>query len=165
MAFTIKNETNVALNDGKSFEFGGLLFILPLWWSETFNSNERVIFERTDTRYDWKATFQKFEIDLKEKENLQNVFEKYALNEKLIFDEENVIIQVPKNIKSFHELNIEALRIEGTATQDNEHPIYIDILIFMNCADIFIVESRSSILNGLLEGPFFEQMIANILRA
>lgn len=165
MAFSIKNETKVALETGKKFQFGGLLFNIPLWWTETFSSDEKYIFERTDTRYDWRATFLKYNFKLHDSENLQQVFESYAIEKKLIFDEENVIIKVPKNFISFDEIGVEAIRIEGTATENNERRIYIDILIFKNADEIFIVESKSSILNGLLEGPFFEQMIANIAKA
>ncbi|EQC47527.1 hypothetical protein [Bacteriovorax sp. Seq25_V] len=164
MAFSIKNETKVALATGKEFRFGGLLFNIPLWWTETFSSDEKYIFERTDTRYDWRATFLKYNFKLNETQNLQDVFESYAIEKKLVFDEENVIIKVPENIISFSDIGVEALRIEGTATQDDEHRLYIDILIFKNADEIFIVESKSSILNGLLEGPFFEQMIANITK-
>lgn len=160
-AYIIKNEKNVAINTGVKIEFGGLEFIIPRWWTQVSEDLGKLIFKRTDTHYEWQATF----VELDESFNhlsLQNCFEKYAISQNLIFDEENAIIKVPNEILSFKNLDVEALRIEGTATQESERRVYIDLVFFKNESKIFLLESKSSILNGLLEGPFFEEMIFNI---
>lgn len=160
-AFVIKNEKTSAFENQITLLFGGLEFNIPKWWSATYKSDTKIIYERTDTHYDWRATFQELP-----KENLkldlQNIFENYAIENKIIFDEENAIIKTPNEILGFKSIDVEALRVEGTATLDVEKRIYIDIVIFKNDNKVIALESKSSILNGLLEGPFFEEMISQI---
>lgn len=175
-AFVIKKEKIVALKNAKPLHFGGLIFPIPPWWTQTFKqeSNDeskeetKIIFERTDTRYDWRAVFYKYDPNHFQGTSLQNIFEEFVIKREINFDQSNAIIKTPSEILSFSKIDIDALRIEGTATEASEDRIYIDIIVFKNkdtdteTDKIYIIESRSSILNGLLEGPFFEQMIEQV---
>lgn len=160
-AFIIKNEKAQAFENSITTVFGDVEFNLPKWWTKTRDEKEILIFERTDTTYDWSATFKELPASYSDL-SLQDIFEKYATENEIIFDEQNAIIKTPSEIQSFKLINIDALRVEGTATQNIENRIYIDIVVYKNNSKAFLIQSRSSILNGLLEGPFFEEMILNV---
>jgi hypothetical protein len=161
-AFVIKNEKVEALSTGKKLLFHGFEFNLPRWWTMTLEEDNKLTFERTDTRYDWKATFNWIE---NPSGDLQDTFEKMAIKRELIFDEDTSIIQAPSTLVEIHAQGVEALRIEGTATQSQEHRVYYDAFIIQGEKGHLYLESRSSILNGLLEGPFFEQTVSKIKKA
>lgn len=158
-AFVIKNEKKVAISDGLPLQFHGFEVIIPRWWTRTFESENKITFERTDTRYEWYANFYwlpNIEHDL------QTTFEIMATERGLIFDEDTSIIYAPSMLEEIKEQGIEALRVEGTATERAEHRVYYDAFIIKGDNGHLYLESRSSILNGLLEGPFFEQAISKI---
>ena len=52
-----------------------------------------------------------------------------------------------------------ALRVEGKATEKVINRLYLDIYLFQYKEDAYFFISRSSVLNGIVEGPFFEEMI------
>ena len=162
-AFIIKDEKNVAVENGVGLEFHGFKFIIPRWWSITSENENKIVFERTDTRYDWKATFNFLNDN---HADLQEVFETMALKRKLVFDKDTSIVHSPSMLKELESEGINGLRVEGTATQDEQERVYYDAFV-IQCKNggYLYLESRSSILNGLLEGPFFEQAISNIKKA
>ena len=125
------------------------------------SQKNQITYERKDTRYDWKATFTHL-VDLDQQKSLQNIFEEIAIERNLIFDKDRAIIHSPKELKNLYENEVEALRVEGTATQNSEKRLYYDGLVIRAPKGILFLESKASVLNGLLEGPFFEQMIENI---
>ena len=47
------------------------------------------------------------------------------------------------------------------ATEDIENRIYLDIMIYKDIMqeDFLLCISRSSILNGMVEGPYFEEVL------
>jgi len=161
-ALVIKNEKVEALSTGKKLLFHGFEFNIPRWWTMTTEEDNKLVFERTDTRYDWKS---KFHWVPNPSGDLQDTFEKMATKRNLIFDEDTSIVQAPSMLVEIHQQGIEALRIEGTATEDSEHRVYYDAFIIQGDKGHLYLESRSSILNGLLEGPFFEQTISKIKKA
>lgn len=157
----IKNEKNVAISNGKALLFHGFEFIIPSWWTATLESENHITYERTDTRYDWVSHFRWVgDTD----QDLQSIFEKMAVERQLVFDEDTSIVQAPSMLKEIYDQGIEALRIEGTATEAQEHRVYYDVFLIKGDSGVLYLESRSSILNGLLEGPFFEQAISKIKR-
>ncbi len=160
-AFIIKNEKSDALDSAVDLKFYGLVFPIPRWWTKTSESENQITYERKDTRYDWKATFTHL-VDLDQQKSLQNIFEEIAIERNLIFDKDRAIIHSPKELKNLYENEVEALRVEGTATQNSEKRLYYDGLVIRAPKGILFLESKASVLNGLLEGPFFEQMIENI---
>lgn len=160
-AFVIKNEKVRAFENSITKVFGGVEFNLPKWWTKTLEKKDTLIFERTDTTYDWSATFKELPASYSDL-TLQEVFEKYALENEIIFDEENAIIKTPNEILSFKNIGFDALRVEGTATRSSEYRLYIDLVVFKNDSRAYMLESKSSVLNGMLEGPFFEEMILNV---
>ena len=157
-AFVIKNEKKDAVNRGIPLSFHGFTFAIPCWWTATTKSDDFITYERTDTRYDWKACFHWLPSETI-KEDPQSIFEKMTTKRNIVLDHETAVIKVPTMLIDLNNQGIEALRVEGTATEDNEHRIYYDAFVFKGSDGYLFMESRSSILNGLLEGPFFEQCL------
>jgi hypothetical protein len=58
----------------------------------------------------------------------------------------------------------EIVRVEGKASQNVVDRIYYDIYIMraLNDQGYFIFESWSSVLNGLVEGPYFEEGLSEL---
>ncbi|MFG1500779.1 hypothetical protein ABMA70_11295 [Halobacteriovorax sp. XZX-3] len=158
-AFVIKGEKKVALKNAISFPFHGLEIPIPPWWTLTTDESELKIFERTDTRYEWQS---RFSFTNKNYSDLQSAFEELAINNELVFDKDTTIIHEPKSFEKLYEQGIETLRVEGTATKGHELRVYYDAALLKTDDGIVILESESSVLNGLLEGPFFEQSLHNI---
>lgn len=158
-AFVIKGEKSVALEDAILLKFKGLEIPIPPWWTLTTDKDELKIFERTDTHYEWHA---RFSFTNEEYRDLQAAFEHLATSNELIFDKDTSIIHEPTSFKELVAQGIEALRIEGTATKGSEHRVYYDAALLKVDNGIVILESESSVLNGLLEGPFFEQALHHI---
>lgn len=158
-AFVIKGEKDVALKDAIPFPFFGLEIPIPPWWTLTTNEDELKIFERTDTRYEWQS---RFSFSKEEFKDLQDAFEKLALKNQLVFDQDTSIIHEPTSFKELLDQGIETLRVEGTATKGHELRVYYDAALLKVEDGIVILESESSVLNGLLEGPFFEQALHHI---
>ncbi len=158
----IKGEKEDALASAVELVFHGLSFQIPRWWTKTLDNGYEITFERTDTRYDWKATFlllREYDADI----DLQSIYEEQALKRGLVFDKDTSIIHSPSELNELYDQGLEALRVEGTATENSEKRLYYDAIIIRNSNDQFIfLESKASVLNGLLEGPFFEQMLKHI---
>lgn len=58
----------------------------------------------------------------------------------------------------------EVIRVEGKASQNVIKRIYYDIYLMRAQDDkgYFIFESWSSVLNGLVEGPYFEESLSEL---
>ncbi|WP_372652529.1 hypothetical protein [Halobacteriovorax sp.] len=166
----IKEEKQAYVDNAKEFELKNFLFFLPSWWTNTTESYDRdqstqAVFERTDTRYDWRADFEWFESndEIKDK-SLEEIIVNKLENLKLIFDPEESVIDVPSSFQNFIpflEGRIDLIHIEGTATEDVSERVYFDCyLIKDNINDAYLfAKSRSSILNGAVEGPYFEEVL------
>lgn len=164
-AVAIKNEKNTYLSDGVLIDFQKFEILVPRWWTITYQSSDKMCFERTDTRYDWKATFERLRCP-PSKELVEHFCQ--IMQEKHIeFDQDTSIIHSPElltNLKLLAANEIQAIRVEGTATENLSERLYYDALVLFDSKrnETYLFESRSSILNGLLEGPYFEEAIKNI---
>ena len=56
------------------------------------------------------------------------------------------------------------VRLEGTATADRAERLYYDAFLIRNLktGSFLYAESKSSILNGLVEGPYFEAVMTGM---
>ncbi|OUR98655.1 hypothetical protein A9Q84_04355 [Halobacteriovorax marinus] len=164
---SIKEEKQAYVENSVEFEFKNFLFFLPSWWSNTTKEGEEdhVTFERTDTRYDWKATLEWNKASDEEFSTpIEEVLVKRLEQFKLIFDPEESVIDTPAKFEEFIpviEGRVEIVHIEGTATEDVSERVYFDsYLIKDNINQAFLfAHSRSSILNGAVEGPYFEEVM------
>lgn len=154
-ARSIKNEKSFYRNNGTKLNFDGYEFLIPKWWSIQEHSQENISFERTDTRYDWKATFTS--IEMNQTHSLKEIMTAHLDNTKIIFDDNELSI-------SNRDIPFEGLHYEGTATQADEDRIYYDVYLWKHkyVERVLLCESKSSILNGCVEGPYFEEVMENI---
>ena len=151
--------------DSYEVQFSDLTLMIPNWWSITDQSAYKLKFERTDTRYDWYAFFSYFPdhhgLDLpkllEEKLNIEQI----EFDMDVIFETDSRVLFRDSEIqKQFQEV----IRVEGQASENVIERIYYDIYLMrrLNDKGYFIFESRSSVLNGLVEGPYFEESLSEL---
>ncbi|MFP5491842.1 MAG: hypothetical protein ACLGG0_10090 [Bacteriovoracia bacterium] len=160
----VRQESTDFIDESFEVEFGKLNLPIPRWWSISRQENNLIQFERTDTRYDWYARFEFFpggnEISLPD--ILHNKIE----SEELDYDKDDVVIETNSQ-HLFKDADTqkyftEVIRVEGKASQRIEDRVYFDMYLFRHKAEngYYLCESRSSVLNGLVEGPFFEECLS-----
>jgi len=151
-AIKIKNEPNDYLKKSTLFEFQQFLLQIPSWWTLVVNEKNLIRFERTDTRYDWYCEYRTLtKSDLSAKTVLENLVK----NLNLVFDDEN-------NFESFSLENISVFRMEGMSTLNGVDRAYFDIFVAEINDQFLVGKSHSSILNGCVEGPYFEEVLQRL---
>lgn len=162
----IKNEKRNYLENAQEIIFKNFKLITPRWWSLVdTGSEDEICFKRLDTRYDWEARFI-WNTSPSDKDLIE-LFKEKIYARKILFDEENSVIHNPSDfvekdlIKSGE---YEMLRLEGTATADRQERLYYDAFIVrhIKLGHYLYAESKSSILNGLVEGPYFEEVMLRL---
>lgn len=164
----IKEEKASFKENAVTFGLKNFSFDVPSWWTAVEELNEKLVFKRTDTRYDWLATLEWFPEYDSSKGIKEQLAERIILEE-IIFDGDVAIVQNPEQFKLHPDVQnnkIEILRVEGTATQKEINRIYYDAYLIrdLDKETYLYCSSRSSILNGMLEGPYFEEAMGNIKR-
>jgi hypothetical protein len=162
----IKNEKKNYLENAREVIFKKFILLTPHWWSEvTTGSDNEITFKRLDTRYDWEARFIWTEEN--SSADIIELFKEKIVDRKILFDEENSVIHNPSD---FQEKDIiksgkfEMVRLEGTATVDGMSRLYYDAFLIRELISghYLYAESKSSILNGLVEGPYFEEVMIRL---
>lgn len=166
--YTLKivgQEKSTFKDESYEVQFGNLSLMIPNWWSIIQNESTHLRFERTDTRYDWYANFSYFPNNenksiptlLEEKLNL----EKIEFDMDVVFETDSRVLFRDSKIQEYFQ---EVVRVEGQGSQDVIDRIYYDIYIMKaeNDSGYFIFESKSSVLNGLVEGPYFEESLSEL---
>jgi hypothetical protein len=161
----IGQEKSSFKDDAYEVQFGRLVLMIPKWWSITQQTPEFLRFERTDTRYDWFSIFayvpehhgKTMPELLTEKLNLEEI--EFDLD--VVFETDSRVLFRDTMIQEYFQ---EIIRVEGKATQNVVDRIYYDIYLMRSQGEkgYFIFESRSSVLNGLVEGPYFEESLAEL---
>jgi hypothetical protein len=165
-AIVIKNEKSVFLNNLKIYHLKHFTFKIPSWWGleKDVVSPLRSSFIRKDTRYDWRAIFEW--LPLKSSEiglSGQDIFIQIIKKKNILFDERDSIVH-ETTLTNINKSYIETVRVEGMATEDGTERIYYDgfIILDKKSKGYLFCESKSSILNGMIEGPYFEEAIKSI---
>jgi hypothetical protein len=159
----IKKERDVYLTEGLEYRLGLFYLWLPNWWTQrqptllNEYSTEKIEFFRSDTHYDWFCQFHLTSI--RPSASLQLIADELLQSLQIALDPE-ISFQQP----SFEFTKpLECLRMEGTGTRDDEDRIYLDLcLLRMENEQALIGLSLSSILNGCVEGPYFEEALKRI---
>ncbi len=160
----IRQEHSDFVDDCYRVQFAHLSLPIPRWWSITRQENQLIEFRRTDTRYDWYARFEFIPADttLPLTDYLKDKIEA----EELDYDPQDVVIETDSRhlFKSSQtqQYFVEVIRVEGKASQKIEERVYLDLYLFRHKAQggHYVCESRSSVLNGMVEGPFFEECLS-----
>lgn len=144
-------------------QFENLSLTIPDWWTIVKQTETLLRFERTDTRYDWYAHYSYFPNH--DNKPLPELLEEKLNSEQIEFDmdvvfetDSRVVFRDSKIQEHFQEM----IRVEGKASENGVDRIYYDIFLMrgINDSGYFIFESKSSVLNGLVEGPYFEESLA-----
>lgn len=161
----IGQEKSSFKQDSYLVQFGRLSLMIANWWTITEQSENKLRFERTDTRYDWYATFSYFPAHedktlpqlLEDKLNLENI----EFDEDVVFETDSRVLFRDSRVQEYFQ---EVIRVEGKGSQNVVDRIYYDIYIMraQNEPGYFIFESWSSVLNGSLEGPYFEESLSEL---
>lgn len=161
----IGEENSTFKDDSYQVTFGNLTLMIPNWWTIVEETPTHLRFERTDTRYDWHAIFSYFPDHqskslpelLEEKLNL----EKIEFDMDVVFETDSRVLFRSSEVQEHFQ---EVIRVEGKACQNVVERIYYDIYLMRGLDDqgYFIFESWSSVLNGLVEGPYFEEGLSEL---
>lgn len=161
----IGEEKSSFKDDSYNVTFENLILMIPNWWSITEQTDHALRFERTDTRYDWYASYQYFPSHegkdlpklLEEKLNLEEI----EFDEDVVFETDSRVLFRDSKVQEHFQ---EVIRVEGKASQKIVDRIYYDIYLMraQNVPGYFVFESRSSVLNGLVEGPYFEESLSEL---
>ncbi len=159
----VKEEKASFRDSAKEFVFHQYSFQVPSWWGLIEEKENLIRWQRTDTRYDWEAKLEREE-SLNTKISIEEDFKNRIEGLELIFDLDSSDILMPgdfKDRKEVKEGDLEIVRIEGTATQKGTERCYFDAFLFRDLkrGETLFASSHSSVLNGLVEGPYFEEMI------
>lgn len=159
----IKEESTSYLENAKEFHFSGIKLWVPSWWKQVKDTPDSIIFERANARYEWRATLNVYDWTKKDQEIEQTLIE-WLQQKEVLFDEVNSVIHNPSDYKNNEQVQSgewEIVRVEGTATQSHTERIYLDTYLIRDKhrEKQYFCESQSSILNGLIEGPYFEAMM------
>ncbi len=160
----IRQEHSEFVDESYEVAFGKLSLPIPTWWSITRQENQLIEFSRTDTRYDWYARFEFIPCD--PSAPLTDFLSAKVEKEELDYDKDDVVIETNSSHlfkdPDTQQYFMEVIRVEGKASQRIEERVYFDMYLFRNKAEggYYLCESRSSVLNGLVEGPFFEECLS-----
>ncbi len=163
----IRRESSDFIDDSYEVRFGRLSLPIPEWWTITKQEDQRIEFARTDTRYDWYARFE-FHPGQADRP-LHELLNAKVEAEELDYDKDDVVLEtMPSHVfkePATREYFPEVIRVEGKASQRIEERVYFDMYLFRGPAEdgYYLFESRSSVLNGLVEGPFFEESISRMV--
>jgi hypothetical protein len=161
--YHIRKEDLSYEKNSRNYFLHGFKLKVPLWWSVKSEEKNCLVFERQDTRYDWIAMFK---IIPKKNQDILTDFEDYVKEKNILFDPGPSVIHGPKEFSSLTAAHpsVKVVRVESTATANEIERIYYDLacLSFTDKDFVLICESTSSVLNGLIEGPFFEKVLKNI---
>ena len=158
-AIVIKGEKDTYKKKRRLLSFHSFVFLIPSWWQESLSNSELIRFEKGE----WFVQFTLHPYSLfPVAKDLSGLIQ----DKELIFDKGNTKILTPYFLRNRSEIKrgiLEVVRIEGQATQYNDERVYYDMVLFKDhdTKKCLLCESRSSILAGIVEGPYFEEAIKN----
>lgn len=148
--------------EGKWKIFKNLQMFIPSWWSLKFSNDQSMIFHRSDTHYDWF-----FEVSLVNLKTIEEAKSEFLKLNQIVLDLDVALISNQKNHLFINQdiLNqiMNFYRIESTGTEKQEDRIYLDATwIEIANGNIFQFISKSSVLNGGIEGPYAEEVLKRL---
>ena len=149
-AIVIAEEKRAYRENARSFRLGCFHFSTPPWWNVQSHGKEKILFT---TSSGWGGTFLALP---PHRETLRQGLARHVGQQQIVFDDPKVSNPSPVVTES-----VQILRMEGTATEKEETRIYLDIFL-MECLKTgqrLYGESKSSVLGGTLEGPWFEECL------
>lgn len=161
----IGQEKSSFKDESYEVQFANLSLMIPNWWSIVEQTESKLRFERTDTRYDWYAVFAYYPDhggkNLPDLLSAKLDLEKIEFDMDVVFETDSRVLFRDSKIQEHFQ---EVIRVEGKGSQNVIERLYYDIYIMRAQGDAgyFMFESRSSVLNGLVEGPYFEESLSEL---
>ena len=140
--------------------------LIPPWWTLAQESSLLLRFERSDTHYDWVARFERRPCD--PSHTAQDIAQQECTRLKVEFDpdrlQEIADARFIADAKCRKQLAQHSLRLEGTAKQFQTERCHLDLFVIKRpqCSHCYMFSSWSSVLSGLIEGPYFDQVLKNL---
>jgi|GEM_PF-1907777 len=168
-AKSIKNEKDIYVSYGQWKELGHFLLKIPPWWTAKLEKHENLIeFYRADTHYDWKAQFEIIPLeDFPDKLlSLEEMAKSFLRKQKIELDPNAISHRGKSPFESnFQEVTSPLFyNIENTGTKNGLDRIYFHLVLISwpEKNQLMIATSEASVLNGCVEGPYFEEVIKTI---
>ncbi|MDA9189659.1 hypothetical protein N9O57_01625 [bacterium] len=164
--YSIRKEDRSYPKLGIDYFLQGVTIKVPPWWTQVEKDSQklnRLTFKRTDTRYEWHASFSYHFEDLA---SVEEKYKEIIKSKGILFDEVPSVIHrdqtAPKLIR--HYKDTQAVRIESTATGPDSKRMYFDLTLiyFPSKGAYLLCENQSSVLNGMVEGPFYDKVLKNL---
>ena len=150
-AIVVAEEKRAWRENARLLQLGRFRFPVPSWWKQTPLKQEKVTF----TGSNWQGMFRLLPPN---QQSLQKSLAGEIAAQQIVFDPDSTLHHLPTS-KKF----VRRVRMEGTATEKEENRIYFDAFL-LECPQTgqrLYGESKSSVLSGPLEGPWFEECLNN----
>ena len=147
-ALVVAEEKRAYRENARSFQLGRFCFSTPSWWKALPRGADKIQFTSSS---DWRGTFRTLPPNQQE---LQKSLAQQIKRQDIVFDPDSTSTHSPILKKT-----VRLFRMEGTATEREEHRIYFDAFLVecLKTGQRLYGESKSSVLSGPLEGPWFEE--------
>ena len=176
MAIVIREERTAFLESARAFFFHDFLFQVPSWWFLLEKRPFRACFGGKNKN--WKVSFFWYP------ENSSKTLSSFIQERGYIFDQKNKDYEkYPSSLSFYSDLRRQGLespfkeqgekkeiwmeRMEGTVSTGDGERKYVDIFLIgpkeqSKNAGQLLALFESSVLGGLLEGPYFEEMMSGL---
>ena len=150
-AIVIAEEKRAWRENARLFRLGRFHFPTPSWWKGVRQGDGKIFF----TSSGWQGVFRTLPPS---GQDLQESLLGKIKRRGIVFDEGSSLHHPPTIKKS-----VRSARIEGTATEDEDTRIYFDAFLLecLKTKERLYGESKSSVLSGSLEEPWFEESLNN----
>ena len=162
----VKEEKKAFQESSLPFRFGPFTFCLPSWWQPLLKNRRECSFSNPKSKHHWRATL--FLRDdphpLESDEEFIQIGLSFLKEREIEFDPKEWITQSTKDLSKHPALAQHCLRIfrlEGSATLKGTERRYIDLFGIkeLNKEGHLLAISESGILSGVVEGPYFEEVM------
>ncbi len=164
----IKAEKSTFIDEAEFVKYKKISLLIPRWWQSSKKAEGNALeFFRSDTRYDWSCRVEEVNSNL----DVKSYADGYLLENKVVldnsYDSYELTTKAEYLFRDSETLKLveEFIRYEATGTKNETDRIYLDIVCFRikNDKNIYHLESISSVLNGCVEGPFFEESLKSLI--
>ncbi len=153
-AFVIMEEKRAYLENTIDTQLAHFTFKIPSWWKKKTQEKDNICFGDNN----WEISYRWFNSFNEDQDIEEQTVEKIK-NTGLLFDEKTI------DLKRYKKNPLSYVHIEGMATStiDMQRKYYDAYLIRdKNKKGYLYCFHKCSILNGMLEGPYFEETIKHI---
>lgn len=148
----VKEERQSYLDSAKIFTLQGFDLLIPSWWKKVDNSGDKLTFCGPRGEEQWTALFV---AQGGGPSNLKDKLVKKIASKNIVMDSDHSLTTGSHWVK-----------VEGTATENGDTRLYLSTCIVYDTTGekYLYVEGRSPVLDGMVEGPYFENCLKLICK-